>query len=151
MPVSERIAHAGVVLHEVWSTFEAPAVISAEVETDPAAGEMSLPPPRSGTKIRISEFQPDSLDAAGLQSPIHRTETIDYGVVLEGEIVLVLDDSDVLLRAGDIVIQRGTSHAWANRGDCVAKVAFVMVDGTFEPVLSQAISPAGGQPTGPTP
>jgi uncharacterized cupin superfamily protein len=55
--------------------------------------------------------------------------------VLEGEITLVLDDSEVVLRAGDIVVQRGTDHAWANRSDAVAKVAFILVDGEFTPEL----------------
>ena len=55
--------------------------------------------------------------------------------MLEGEITLVLDDSEVTLRAGDIVVQRGTDHAWANRGDSMARVAFVLVDGEFTPEL----------------
>jgi quercetin dioxygenase-like cupin family protein len=79
-------------------------------------------------KIRITEFQPGFLDEAGIQSPIHRTASIDYCIVLEGEIVLALDDSEVTLQRGDVVVQRGTDHAWANRAESVAKVAFIMVD-----------------------
>jgi uncharacterized cupin superfamily protein len=75
-----------------------------------------VPPPPHGTKIRINEFQPGFLNSAGLQSPVHRTASIDYGIVLEGQITLVLDDSEVTLHAGDVVVQRGTDHAWANRG-----------------------------------
>jgi uncharacterized cupin superfamily protein len=74
--------------------------------------------------------------------------------VLEGEITLVLDDSEVTLRAGDVVVQRGTDHAWANRGDAVARVAFVLVDGEFTPALRASL-PEGalaglmhGGPTG---
>ena len=64
---------------------------------------------------------------------MHRTESIDYGIVLEGEITLVLDDSEVTLHAGDVVVQRGTDHAWANRSDAVTQVAFILVDGAFTP------------------
>ena len=66
---------------------------------------------------------------------MHRTESVDYGIVLEGEITLVLDDSEVTLRAGDVVVQRGTDHAWANRSDEVTRVAFILVDGAFAPDL----------------
>jgi naringenin degradation protein FdeH len=62
---------------------------------------------------------------------MHRTESVDYGLVLEGEMVLVLPGSDVFLRTGDVVIQRGTDHAWANRSDRPARMAFVLVDGHF--------------------
>ena len=59
---------------------------------------------------------------------MHRTETIDYVIVMEGEIEMDMDDSSVKLRAGDIMIQRGTNHAWANRSGRRARVAFVLVD-----------------------
>ena len=57
---------------------------------------------------------------------------IDYALCLEGEVYLVLDDSEVLLKAGDTVVQRGTNHAWSNRGDRDCKMLFVLVDGRFE-------------------
>jgi quercetin dioxygenase-like cupin family protein len=59
---------------------------------------------------------------------MHRTETIDYVIVIDGEIEMDMDDSTVKLKAGDIMIQRGTNHAWANRSDKPARVAFVLVD-----------------------
>jgi uncharacterized cupin superfamily protein len=59
---------------------------------------------------------------------MHRTETIDYVIVLEGEIEMDMDDSTVKLKAGDIMVQRGTNHAWANRGQARARVAFVLID-----------------------
>nr|WP_243752334.1 cupin domain-containing protein [Leucobacter weissii] len=74
-----------------------------------------------------------------MQSPVHRTESIDYGIVLEGRITLILDDSEVTAEAGDIVVQRGTDHAWANRGDSIARVAFVLVDGEFQADLLDAL------------
>jgi uncharacterized cupin superfamily protein len=64
-------------------------------------------------------------------SPRCRTQTIDYGIVLSGEIHLVLDDQEVHLRAGDIVVQRGTIHAWSNRSNAVCRMAFVLVDGRY--------------------
>jgi len=108
-----------------------PAPIHAGPE-DPTIGDVTVPPPSRGTRIRINEFLPGHLDAQGLQSPIHRTESIDYGIVLEGEITLLLDDSEVTAHAGDIVVQRGTDHAWANRGDGIARVVFVLVDGEYQ-------------------
>lgn len=130
VPVTRELPEDGVAFHEVWMTSTAPAVIEAGPE-DPTAGAITVPPPSHGTRIRINEFLPDSLGPDGLQSPMHRTQSIDYGIVLEGEITLILDDSEVTARAGDIVIQRGTDHAWANRGDTIARVAFVLVGAEY--------------------
>jgi len=63
---------------------------------------------------------------------MHRTETVDYGIVLEGEITLVMDVGETVVRAGDIVVQRGTNHGWANRSDRNCRIAFVLIDGTYE-------------------
>lgn len=74
---------------------------------------------------------------------MHRTETIDYGVVLEGEVWLVLDDgSETRLGAGDVVVQRGTDHAWDNRSSYVTRMLFVLVDGAFSDDLRAALGPA---------
>lgn len=131
VPMSRELPQDGVAFHEVWATDDAPATIGAGA-SDPTAGSLTVPPSARGTRIRINEFLPGHLDDRGLQSPVHRTESIDYGIVLEGEITLVLDDSEVVARAGDIVVQRGTDHAWANRGDDVARVVFVLVGGEFD-------------------
>lgn len=131
VPVTKELPEDGVTFHEVWETTPAPAPIRAGAE-DPTIGEVTVPPPSRGTRIRINEFLPGHLDERGLQSPVHRTESIDYGIVLEGEITLLLDDSEVTAYAGDIVVQRGTDHAWANRGDRMARVAFVLIDGEYE-------------------
>jgi mannose-6-phosphate isomerase-like protein (cupin superfamily) len=135
VPVSKQIPEDGVAFHEIWNTAGAPVRITAAEQTEPTERELAVPPPPRGTKIRINEFAPGFLNEAGLQSPVHRTASVDYGIVLEGEITLVLDDSEVTLRAGDVVVQRGTDHAWANRGDAVCKVAFILVDGEFDPSL----------------
>ena len=60
---------------------------------------------------------------------MHKTETVDYAIVLEGEIVLLLDDDDVPLKAGDVVIQRGTNHCWVNRSDKPCRMAYILIDG----------------------
>src|SRR5262249_30231465 len=85
------------------------------------------------TKIRINEFPP------GVVSPVHRTQSADYGIVVEGEMVLVLDDSETVLRHGDVVVQRGTSHRWENRSGAVARMVFVLVDAEFAPDLIEAL------------
>ena len=142
VPVSRELPDDGVSFHEIWTTTGAPAPLTAAEDVEPTEGALTVPPPPRGTKIRINEFQPGHLDDRGLQSPVHRTASVDYGIVLEGQITLVLDDSEVTLHAGDIVVQRGTDHAWANRGDSVARVCFVLVDGEFTPDLLASL-PAG--------
>jgi len=141
-PVFRRLAESGATFYEVWATDGAPALISRTESGEPTERTLRVPPEPNGTKIRVNEFLPGHLDAGGLQSPVHRTETVDYGIVLEGEMVLVLDDEEIELTPGDVVIQRGTSHAWANRTDRVAKMAFMLVDGSFTDDL-KAMLPAG--------
>nr|MDT0661954.1 cupin domain-containing protein [Micromonospora sp. DSM 115978] len=142
VPVSRELPDDGVAFHEIWNTEGAPARITAVEPEEPTERTLAVPPPPLGTRIRINEFAPGHLDDRGLQSPVHRTASIDYGIVLEGEITLVLDDSEVTLRAGDVVVQRGTDHAWANRGTGTAKIAFVLIDGEFDEHLTATI-PSG--------
>lgn len=61
----------------------------------------------------------------------HRTETVDFGIVISGEIVLLMDEGETTVGPGDIVVQRGTNHGWANRSDEPCRIAFVLIDGTF--------------------
>jgi mannose-6-phosphate isomerase-like protein (cupin superfamily) len=138
VPVSRDLPEDGVSFHEIWNTEGAPALITA-TEPEPTQRRLAVPPPLHGTKIRINTFAPGHLDRRGLQSPVHRTASIDYGIVLDGEITLVLDEQEVALRAGDIVVQRGTDHAWANRGDVPARVVFVLVDGEFDDALAATL------------
>ena len=77
--------------------------------------------------------QASTFKEGGRHPLMHRTETIDYAIVLSGELTLILDDSEVKLQAGDMVVQRGTNHAWSNRSDKPCIIAFVLVDGQFEP------------------
>lgn len=139
VPVHRQLPEDGVAFYEIWQTDETPAPLFPEEPTEPTNRDLRVPPGPNGTKIRINEFQPGHINDQGLQSPVHRTESVDYGIVLEGEIVLVLDDSEVTLRAGDVVVQRGTDHAWVNRSDAVTRVAFVLVDGRFTPELSSLL------------
>ncbi|MGD0705980.1 MAG: cupin domain-containing protein [Trebonia sp.] len=119
-----RTAPDGALFYEVWATDAMPAPISA-AEPDPTPHALTVPPAPNGTKIRINEFPP------GVVSPVHRTQSVDYGIVLDGEIVLVLDESETTLRAGDVAVQRGTSHRWENRTGQTARMAFILIDGAF--------------------
>ena len=134
VPVHRVMPEDGAGFYEVWQTSATPAPIGAD-GGDPTIGSIRVPPPAGGTKIRVNEFFPGHVGPEGRQSPVHRTESVDYGIVLEGEIVLILDDSETTLRAGDICIQRGTDHAWANRTDSVCRMAFILIDGRFEEEL----------------
>ena len=135
VPVHKVMPQDGVGFYEIWSTDEMPAPISPTEPSEPTQRSLRVPPEPNGTKIRINEFFPGFINELGNQSPVHRTESIDYGIVLEGEIYLVLDNSEVLLKQGDVVVQRGTDHAWANRSDKVARMAFILIDGSFTPEL----------------
>lgn len=142
VPVRRDIPEDGVAFYEVWATDDAPAPLRPAEPAEPTQRSLRVPPEPRGTKIRINEFLPHSLNERGLQSPVHRTESVDYGIVLEGEICLVLGDSEITVRAGDVIVQRGTEHAWANQSDSVCKVAFVLVSGQFTDEL-RALLPAG--------
>jgi naringenin degradation protein FdeH len=127
-----RTAPDGALFCEIWGTGAAPAPIGADA-ADPTTGALRVPPERNGTKIRINEFPP------GVVSPMHRTQSVDYGIVLSGEVVLVLDDSETILRAGDVVVQRGTNHRWENRSAGTARMAFILVDGAFTAELTDSL------------
>lgn len=76
----------------------------------------------NGTVFRVVEFAP------GVSPRVHRTDSIDYAVVMSGEIDMELDDSVVHLRAGDVLVQRGTIHNWINRGSEPCTIAFILID-----------------------
>jgi mannose-6-phosphate isomerase-like protein (cupin superfamily) len=161
--VVEIAAIPGTVFHEVWETRATPAPV--DNGPDPTAGALRLPPPKQGTRIRFVDVPPDTADylthgAARMKdafeqvgdvtastvradSPhplMHRTESIDYGVVIDGEMTLVLDDSEVQLKPGSVVIQRGTNHAWANRSGKPCRMLFVLIDGAYEPSIATALA-----------
>jgi len=113
--ISRRPNHASCV---VWSTGEFPA--DNGDERDGAAREVATTD-RNGTVFRIVEYRP------GVAPRNHRTESIDYAVVLAGEIDMELEGETVRLRAGDVLVQRGTVHNWVNRGAEPCVIAFVLI------------------------
>ncbi len=122
--------------HEVWITDQTPAPIAASEPSEPTDRPVRTPPPPNGVTVRFTEMAP------GAEAPMHRTESVDVGVVLEGETWLLLDDgSETLVRTGDAVVQRGTNHAWANRSDTPVRMVFVMIDGTMTDELRAATGP----------
>ncbi len=138
VPTTRRNDDFGVTFFEVWNTAAAPAPVTAD-EEEPTDRAIVVPPPANGTIVRFCQFDP-SKSSDARPTYMHRTETVDYGIVVSGEITLLLDDgSESVLGQGDIVIQRGTDHAWANRSTEPALVAFVLVDGAFSDDLAAAL------------
>jgi mannose-6-phosphate isomerase-like protein (cupin superfamily) len=148
----------GPLFHEVWNTQETPARID-RASGEPAEAGIQLAPPKNGTRIRVLDIPPEDERLAAMSAEdmkahfaevgaadasshtddgssrhhaMHRTETIDYGIVLEGEITLILDVGETVVRAGDIVIQRGTNHGWANRSGKNCRIAFILIDGKYK-------------------
>ena len=151
----------GPLFFEVWNTRETPARID-RASGEPAEEGIQLAPPKNGTRIRVLEVPPEDPSIAKLTPEqarahfaevgaadaashsgggskhafMHRTETIDYGIVLQGEITLIMDEGETVARAGDIVIQRGTNHGWANRGTVPGRIAFILSEGRFDAELA---------------
>ncbi len=149
---------------DVWKTLTSPVILRAE-ESDPTLLPRTMHPPPNGTIIRISHVAPDSealmsltpeksreiykasgnegastFGQGGRHPLIHRTESIDYAVVLDGEITMVLDKEDVHLKTGDVVIQRGTNHAWSNRSGKIVKMLYILIGGDFAPELEASLA-----------
>jgi hypothetical protein len=96
--------------------------------------------PSAGHLIRVIEIYPPAM--GGKRTVMHRTRTLDYAVVIEGEVVLILEDSEVLLKKSDVVVQRGTNHAWENRSDKMTRMVFFHIDAQFsEELLSKLPAP----------
>jgi mannose-6-phosphate isomerase-like protein (cupin superfamily) len=132
---------SGLVSTLLWATDESPADISGSA--DRAAREIGVPPPPLGSVFRVVEFPPGrgelsreavlkemglSGQAASQHAGMHRTRSVDYAVVMEGEIDMILDEGEVHLAAGDVLVQQGTNHAWVNRGERACRIAFVLID-----------------------
>lgn len=136
---------------EIWTTDSTPADNSSA--EDPCKVPAQLAPPKRGTVVRVVEFPPDKLwiksadrdeafasmgrsgaqalahDISASRHPMmHRTQTIDYAIVLSGEIWALMDSGETKMKAGDILVQRGTNHAWSNRSKKPCLVAFVLID-----------------------
>ena len=148
-PRSDAFLHVpGMMSRLIWATDPAPALPSDG--TDPTLSVTSIVPPRSGTRFLVVTFPPDRVFGAPGFDPAaaaaenlaispglaelfeadgtHTTPTIDYGIVLDGEIWLELDDRRAeLLRRHDVVVQNGTRHAWRNKSERSATLAFVLI------------------------
>jgi mannose-6-phosphate isomerase-like protein (cupin superfamily) len=140
-----KSGNAGAIL---WTTNSGPAGFS--FDKDAAPKEMGIAPPDNGTVIRVVEIPP--LDPAteaklpknlmmnivGADAPargvpvshplMHRTRTVDYAIIMSGEIDMMLDDKTVHLKAGDVVVQQATNHAWINHGKEPCRIIFVLMD-----------------------
>jgi mannose-6-phosphate isomerase-like protein (cupin superfamily) len=141
------------IVTDLWETTQTPADNNGTADAIDHA--FRLPPPKTGSVFRVIEYPPDRLrlgalsqerkaadDGSGRGAALahgdvrhpgfHKTSSVDYAIVLSGEIHALMDEGEVLLKAGDVLIQRGTNHAWSNRTDEPAVVAFVLIDA--EPV-----------------
>ncbi len=138
----------------IWATGRAPSPVDAP---DPCAEHARVMPPAGGSTMTIVDLPPEPghpeerkrwladtrekirkagvnpepglvRDPDGVHPGMHRTDTVDYAIVLSGEVYAVMEKGEKLLRAGDVLIQRGTNHAWSNRSGAYCRVAFVLVD-----------------------
>ena len=144
-------AATGLVSTLLWVTEEAPANIAGGA--DRADRESPVAPPPKGSILRVVDFPPVG-DGVGVSNEAmlkemgiahdhsgkparhaftHRTKSVDYAFVLEGEIDMLLDDSEVHMKTGDIMVQQGTNHAWVNNSDKMCRIAFVLIDADEPP------------------
>ena len=132
----------------LWVTESSPPDFSWSA--DRAKTKIGLMPPKGGSVFRVVEFPPESdqlahmgagkmqdvVGAAGTPAKgvpprhplMHRTRTLDYAIILSGEIDMLLDEGEVHLKAGDVVVQQATNHAWVNRGRAPCRIAFILLD-----------------------
>jgi quercetin dioxygenase-like cupin family protein len=132
----------------LWVTAELPVDLNGTA--DRSQTQVGVPPPVSGTIFRIVDFPPQAPDTAhaavdhdkvlramGIDPATqgytrhqntHRTKSIDYAIVLDGEIDMLMDDSEIRVKAGDVLIQQGTNHAWVNNSGKACRIAFVLID-----------------------
>jgi hypothetical protein len=136
---------------DFWKTSSAPADNGPQTTADPCQLPIQVAPPANGSVFRVVQFPPDkewaakaaamggsvaideTAKAAHTAGPVrhahmHRTRSIDYAIVLSGEIWAVMDEGETKMNAGDVLIQRGTNHAWANRSNAPCVVAFALID-----------------------
>ncbi len=127
-----RGREVGADFFEMWSVARPVPMLTSLEAREPTEREFTIMPP-TGHLLRIIDIYPPRM--GGRRTVMHRTRTLDYVVVIEGEVVLVLDDSEVVLGRSDVVVQRGTLHAWENRSDRVARLAFFHIAAEFSDEL----------------
>ena len=148
MPIMDQPNFA---VTDFWKTTSTPADNSGGTSEDPCRLPIQVAPPVNGSVFRVVQFPPDkdwaakaaamggsvaideTAKAAHTGGPVrpahmHRTRSIDYAIVLSGEIWAVMDEGEIKMSPGDVFIQRGTNHAWANRSNAPCIVAFVLID-----------------------
>ena len=138
----------------LWTTSEFPVDVSG---SNDRASHIGVPPVAEGTVFRIVDFAPVAPHAAlvdhhavlismGIDpatqgymrhANTHRTRTIDYAIVIEGEIDMLLDDSEIHVKAGDVLVQQGTNHAWVNNGTKPCRIAFILIDAKTPPAWAK--------------
>ncbi len=134
----------------MWVTTDTPADIN---QPDLSAEHKGVAPPKRGTVVRIIDIPPEPEDPEELERAVgavfaahfndaqrevggekpkhpgmHRTDTVDYAILIEGELVAIMDEGETVMRPGDVLIQRGTNHAWSNRSGKMCRIAFILVD-----------------------
>lgn len=145
--ILQRPNRPGVTLTNLWQNDKTPAAM--ERHDDPVDGPLVLQPPANGSVFRIVQFDPENpeelakLDGKSAFAEMgaaanivenarhpfmHRTDSLDYSVILSGEIYMMMDEEEYLLKAGDTVVQQGTNHAWSNRGTEPCLIAFILID-----------------------
>lgn len=149
--VAESPAIPGLRLMNVWATGKTPDDVHAP---DRIKEHGTLHPPAGGTVIRVMDIPPEPDTRAGLDEMyakvaasgmfpdmgeipsdrtrhpgMHTTHSVDYAIILSGEMYAILEEEETLMKAGDILVQRGTNHAWSNRSGDICRVCFVLVDG----------------------
>jgi quercetin dioxygenase-like cupin family protein len=123
-----RAPAIGANFYEVWNTTRSVPLLTEAEAHEPNERDFTIMP-ITGHLLRIIEVLPPQ--QGGKRTVMHRTQTLDYVVVIEGEAVLILDETEVLLNKGDVVVQRGTNHAWENRSDKVARMVFFHIAADF--------------------
>ena len=144
--------------YEVWNEKQIPCTVSKRMQDEEDA--LNHPPPRGGVRIRMHDFDPagDRINELSYEEIVehfkesgsddavpskenwkhafmHRTESIDFGIMIEGELVLVMEEGERVLTPGDVVVQVGTNHSWENRSDKNARICFVLLDGDYDDEL----------------
>jgi hypothetical protein len=141
LPFPDAPVHAK--YYEIWNTTRDPEIIEAAPQREPTDRPRTTGPGANGSVIRIIDFLP-GFTPQHRRDPtrpgMHRTETIDYAICLQGEIWALLDDSETCMKPGDILVQRGTDHAWRNRSQDICRMAFVLVSGQFDDSLKSLLN-----------
>jgi mannose-6-phosphate isomerase-like protein (cupin superfamily) len=142
--------------YEIWNEKKIPCTVRKNMRDEEQ--ELNHKPPRNGVRIRMHDFYPINTDGmkrltyedivahfaeAGsadsvpprekwTQTFMHRTESIDFGIMIEGELTMIMEEGERVLTPGDVVVQVGTNHGWENRGDSMARICFVLLDGDYD-------------------